>query len=198
MIAIFVATYAAVFIAEIAGDKLLYTTGVLATRYRAAPILCGMTMAFMAKMGVAVLVGSAIAKLPSLLVASITAINFFIIAFAIWRKADKKEAEKEYPSSRAVMVSFAAIFFSEWGDVGQMTAVTMAARFGEPLWVWLGAVSAMATKGALAASVGAGLREWIQDHFSPITIRYAAVSLLLFLGILTVLETLTEVHQLPG
>jgi putative Ca2+/H+ antiporter (TMEM165/GDT1 family) len=198
LIAIFLATYAAVFIAEIAGDKLLYTTGILATRYRAGPILCGMTAAFMAKMGAAVLVGSLIAKLPPLLVASITAINFFVIAFAIWRKADRKDSEREYPSSRAMMVSFAAIFFSEWGDVGQMTAVTMAARFGEPLWVWLGAVSAMVTKGVLAASIGASVREWIQKHFSPITIRYAAVSLLLLLGFLTVLETLTDVPQLPG
>lgn len=198
MIAIFLATYAAVFIAEIAGDKLLYTTGVLATRYRALPILCGMTIAFTAKMGAAVLVGRFIARLPPLLVAAITAINFFVIAFAVWRKPDKKEAEKEYPSSRAVLVSFAAIFFSEWGDVGQMTAATMAARFGEPLWVWLGAVSAMVTKGALAASIGARLRQWIQKHFSPVTIRYAAVSLLLFLGLLTVLETLIEVHEFPG
>jgi putative Ca2+/H+ antiporter (TMEM165/GDT1 family) len=189
---IFLATYAAVFIAELAGDKLLYTTGVLATRYRAAPIICGMTMAFMAKMGAAVLIGSLIANLPPLLVASITAINFFVIAFAVWRNADKKSAEKEYPSSRAVMVSFAAVFFSEWGDVGQMTAITMAARFGAPYWVWLGAVGAMVTKGVLAASVGAGVRESIQKHFSPITIRYAAVSLLIFLGMLSVLETLTE------
>jgi Ca2+/H+ antiporter, TMEM165/GDT1 family len=191
---IFFATYAAVFIAEIAGDKLLYTTGVLATRYRALPILCGMTMAFMAKMAAAVLVGSLIARLPPLLVAAITAVNFFLIAFFVWRKADNKESERDYPSSRAVLVSFAAIFFSEWGDVGQMTAATMAARFGEPLYVWLGAVSAMITKGALAASIGAGLREWIQKHFSPLAIRYAAVSVLLILGVLTVLETVTEVH----
>lgn len=194
---VILATYAAVFIAEIAGDKLLYTTGVLATRYRALPILCGMTTAFMVKMGAAVLVGSTIAKLPPVLVASITAINFFIIAFAIWRKTEKKEAEKEYPSSRAFVISFAAIFFSEWGDVGQMTAVTMAARFGEPLWVWLGAVSAMVTKGAVAASIGASVREWIQEHFSPLMIRCATVSLLIFLGMLAVLETLTEVPQLP-
>src|SRR6267142_6324167 len=156
-----------------------------------------MSVGFTAKMGAAVLVGSFIAKLPPLLVTAITAINFFVIAFAVWRKPDK-EAEKEYPSSRVVLVSFAAIFFSEWGDVGQMTAATMAARFGEPLWVWLGAVSAMVTKGVLAASIGARLRQWIQKHFSPVTIRYAAVSLLLFLGLLTVLETLIEVHELPG
>ena len=198
MLPILFATYGTVFVAEIVGDKLLYTTGVLATRYRTLPIMCGMVVAFMAKMGVAVLVGKAISTLPPLLVAAITAINFFAIAFALWRKPDKRESKKEYPASRAVLVSFAAIFFSEWGDVGQITAATMAARFGAPLLVWIGAVSAMATKGALAASIGAGVRQWIQEHLSPRTIRYAAVGLLLLLGILSVVETLTEVHQAPS
>src|SRR6185503_12792593 len=45
VIALFFATYAAVFAAEIVGDKLLYTTGVLATRYRAVPIMLGMSLA---------------------------------------------------------------------------------------------------------------------------------------------------------
>ena len=54
MIALFFATYAAVFLAEIAGDKLLYTTGVLSSRYRPLPIMVGVTIAFMAKMAVAV------------------------------------------------------------------------------------------------------------------------------------------------
>jgi putative Ca2+/H+ antiporter (TMEM165/GDT1 family) len=97
-----------------------------------------------------------------------------------------------------MMVSFAAIFFSEWGDVGQITAATMAARFGSPFLVWVGAVGAMVTKGALAASIGAGARQWIQEHLSPKTIRYAAVGLLLLLGLLTVVETLTEVHEVPS
>ncbi|MEI9973918.1 MAG: hypothetical protein WDO73_18820 [Ignavibacteriota bacterium] len=43
-----------VFMAEIVGDKLLYTTGLLATRYKTLPILCGMAVAFMLKMAVAV------------------------------------------------------------------------------------------------------------------------------------------------
>jgi len=196
MLPILFATYGAVFIAEIVGDKLLYTTGVLATRYRTVPILFGMGFAFMAKMGVAVLVGQAISKLPPLLVAAVTTVNFFLIAVALWRKPDKREVKKDYPASKAAMVSFAAIFFSEWGDVGQITAATMSARFGAPLLVWIGAVAAMVTKGALAASVGAAVRQWIQDHLSPKTIRYAAVSLLLLLGMLSAIETLTERHQI--
>ena len=192
MLPILFTTYGAVFIAEIVGDKLLYTTGVLATRYKTVPILCGMALAFMGKMAVAVLVGKAISTLPPLLVAAITTINFFAIAYALWRKPDKREAskEKEYPAHRAALVSFAAIFFSEWGDVGQITAATMAARFGSPLIVWIAAVSAMVTKGILAASIGASFRGWIQRTFSPKAIRYAAVGLLLFLGLLSVIETL--------
>ena len=54
MIPVLLATYGAVFVAEIVGDKLLYTTGVLATRYRTLPIIVGVLVAFMAKMAVAV------------------------------------------------------------------------------------------------------------------------------------------------
>jgi len=36
---IFLATDGAVFVAEIVGDKLLYTTGVLAAHYRTVPIM---------------------------------------------------------------------------------------------------------------------------------------------------------------
>ena len=41
MVLIFLTTFGAVFVAEIVGDKLLYTTGVLAARYRTAPIMLG-------------------------------------------------------------------------------------------------------------------------------------------------------------
>src|ERR1700721_4148613 len=126
MIAILFATYGAVFVAEIVGDKLLYTTGVLATRYRTVPIMIGMLIAFMAKMAVAVGVGNVISKLPPLLVAALTSVSFIGVAIALWRKpVERSPAEKDNRASRAAMVSFAAIFFSEWGDVGRTTAAAM-------------------------------------------------------------------------
>src|SRR2546430_17655874 len=60
LLVIFFATFGAVFLAEIVGDKLLYTTGVLAARYRTAPIMIGMAAAFMVKKGVDVLVGESV------------------------------------------------------------------------------------------------------------------------------------------
>lgn len=191
MIVIFFATFGAVFIAEIVGDKLLYTTGVLAARYRTLPIMLGMATAFMAKMGVAVLVGEAISKLPRTLVAIITAISFLSVAFVLWRKSDRRQESKDqHRMSKAAMVSFAAIFFSEWGDVGQVTAATLAAKYHLATVVWAGAVAAMITKGTLAAFLGAGIRRWIHDRVSPAVVRYVAVSLLLVLCLLSVTEIL--------
>jgi putative Ca2+/H+ antiporter (TMEM165/GDT1 family) len=192
VIPVLFATYGAVFVAEIVGDKLLYTTGVLATRYRPLPIALGVLVAFMCKMAVAVAVGAAIGKLPPVLVATLTAASFIGIAITLWRKpVERSQDEIDRRYTRAAMVSFAAIFFSEWGDVGQVTAATMAARYAAaPKMVWLGAVLAMATKGALAASIGAGVKGWITAHVSPKTVRYAGVAALLILGVLSVLETL--------
>src|SRR5436190_1103876 len=110
---IFFATFGAVFIAEIVGDKLLYTTGVLSARYRTSPIMCG-------------------------------------------------------------------------------TAAAMAAKYHVALVVWLGAVSAMITKGSLAAFLGAGIRRWIHDRVSPKVVRYVGVGLLLLLGVLSVWEIMSE------
>ena len=191
MILILFTAFGAVFVAEIVGDKLLYTTGVLAARYRTAPIMFGMAVAFMAKMGVAVLVGEAIAKLPRPLVATITAISFLGVAVALWRKSDRpSESKKKHRASKAAAVSFAAIFLSEWGDVGQITAATLAAKYHRPFVVWVGAVGAMVTKGVLAAFLGGGIRRWIAGRVAPQVVRYVAVSLLLVLGVLSVLEIL--------
>jgi putative Ca2+/H+ antiporter (TMEM165/GDT1 family) len=194
MLTIFFATYGAVFVAEIVGDKLLYTTGVLATRYKTLPIMVGMAAAFMLKMGVAVAVGEAISKLPAWLVACVTAASFIGVAITVWRKDERRSTQQPVSAPRAAMVSFAAIFFSEWGDVGQITAAAMSAKFHVPVLVWAGAVAAMVTKGVLAASIGAGVRGWIQAHIPPRIIRYAGVGALVLLGILSVIETLTEGH----
>ena len=191
MLVIFFATFGAVFLAEIVGDKLLYTTGVLAARYRTAPIMIGMATAFMAKMGVAVLIGEAISRLPRALVATVTAISFVGVAIALWRKDDQYRAERDKQKAhRAAMISFAAIFFSEWGDVGQVTAAAMAAKYHIGVVVWLGAVAAMISKGSLAAFLGTGIRRWIHDRISPVVVRYVGVSLLLVLGSLSVIEIL--------
>ena len=130
MLAIFFATYAAVFIAEIVGDKLLYTTGVLATRYRWGAVVIGMALAFCCKMAAAVAIGAAVATLLEhyrWVVALLTAASFVLLALTMWRKSDVRQPkEKDTRILQGSMVAFATIFFSEWFDVGMQAAGTMA------------------------------------------------------------------------
>jgi putative Ca2+/H+ antiporter (TMEM165/GDT1 family) len=183
MPSILFATYAIVFGAEIVGDKTLYTIGSLATRYRLLPIFLGSTLAFMLKMLAAVLLGKAIAKLPVVLVATLSAVTFFAMAIVIWFK--KPETGISVPTesrswTKIAFASFAGIFFSEWGDVGQVAAATLAARYQVLAVVWVGAVLAMMTKGILAMTLGAGLRRRIPTNI----LRYTTSAICAAMGIL--------------
>ena len=77
-----------------------------------------MINAFMLKMAAAVAVGKAISQLPPLLVAALTSASFIGVAIALWFKpVNRPESKREdTAASKAAMVSFAAIFFWEWGD----------------------------------------------------------------------------------
>jgi len=202
MLEVLLATYTAVFVAEIVGDKLLYTSGVLATRFRWGAVVFGMSAAFMGKMAVAVIVGAAIGNLlPAWLVAVLTAVSFIGVAIAMWRVPDVRAPKaKDERILRGAAIAFATIFFSEWGDKGMITAgvwsagfvSAAAARQTSPstimLLCWIAAVAAMVTKGGLAITLGANIRHWIADHVSPQRVRHLAVLALVILGVLSVLE----------
>jgi Ca2+/H+ antiporter, TMEM165/GDT1 family len=184
-------TYLAVFGAEIVGDKLLYTIGVLAGRFTRRSMAVGIAIAFMVKMGAAVLVGAAIATLPRTLLLASTGVSFVAIAWSVWRQPGDDTAPRSAPAaSAAVALSFSAVVFSEWADLGQLTAAAMTARFGAPLVVWAAAVLAMMTKATLALTVGARVQRWTRTVLSEAAMRYVSVALLLTIGTLSMLETL--------
>jgi putative Ca2+/H+ antiporter (TMEM165/GDT1 family) len=183
MLYLLLATYGTVLLAEMLGDKSIYTIGSLTTRFDVRHVLAGISLAFAGKMLVAVLVGRAIAQLPPSLIAGVSAVTFLATALVIWfRKPERRDATGAQPQfwTRAVFVSFAAIFFTEWGDVGQIAAATLAARYREPFVVWLAATAALVTKGLLAITLGVELRKRV----SPRYVRYGAVMLCLAMGIL--------------
>jgi putative Ca2+/H+ antiporter (TMEM165/GDT1 family) len=107
-----------------------------------------------------------------------------VTALVIWfRKKDEggNLGERDNYFSKAALITFAAIFFSEWGDVGQITAATLTARYQLPLLVWLGATLALITKGLLALTLGRSLRRRIPQHW----LRPVSVSLCLIMGVVS-------------
>jgi putative Ca2+/H+ antiporter (TMEM165/GDT1 family) len=196
MLHAFWVTYAAVFAAEILGDKFLYTTGILSTRYRTSPMMIGIAVAFMAKMAVAVAIGDALATVPRLVIAVVTMAGMIGIAFRFWRNSEPHQASPSaHSNSEAAMISCASVIFSEWADLGQMTAAAMAVQLRAPVVVWAGAVSAMVTKGLLIAVAGSRLRGSLSGRVPQSLLRYARVSLLVMLAVLSVIETLVGVRQ---
>ncbi len=182
MLSTLAVTFAAVFTSELIGDKLLYTIGVLGARYRRSPVLCGVGPAFMAKMAAAVLLGKLIAQMPANVVAVLSAATFFTMGLVLWFKAPESssvECEKSANWFRVASISFAVVFFSEWGDMGQVTAAALTTRYGAPFGVWIGGTLAMMAKAVLAMTMGASLRNRVPERI----LRYCGVCLLLSLGV---------------
>ena len=74
-----------------------------------------------------------------------------------------------------------------WSARASASTVTL---WQTALLVWVGAVAAMVTKGALAGLLGASVQRWVADRVEPRVVRWGATIALIVLGILAVLETL--------
>jgi Ca2+/H+ antiporter, TMEM165/GDT1 family len=186
MISLLLTAYGIVLVAELLGDKTLYTLGTLATRFRLFPILAGAAAAFVLKMLAAVLLGGLIARLPAGIVTLVSALTFFAIAAGLWLKRPSEPLREIEPQrwSRATMISFAAIFFPEWGDPGQLAAAMLVAQHGAPFIIWIGATLAMITKAGLAVTMGIGLRRWVPRE----VVRLVTVALCVVMGLLAALR----------
>jgi putative Ca2+/H+ antiporter (TMEM165/GDT1 family) len=175
-------TYAVVLTAELIGDKSIYTIATLVSRYRAPAVLLGVVAASMAKMGAAVMLGAVISSLPRLLISGLSALSFFLMGILFWfGNAEEQGGDQEvHPrGARGAMVAFCGIFFTEWGDPGQISAATMAAQHLAPWVVWTGATLALTTKGVLASVLGVKLYRRI-----PVTwLRYAGAAVCLTMGL---------------
>jgi len=116
----------------------------------------------------------------------LSASTFIGTAIALWSGGDGASASPVAASSptssvRTAIVAFSAIFFSEWGDVGQLVVVALVSRYGMPWLVCCAATAALATKGLLAVTLGATLRE----HLPRRTMRLGAAAMCAVLAVVS-------------
>ena len=187
-ISILLAAFGIVFTAEIIGDKSIYTISSLSFRFNTTAVFLGLSAAFCLKMVVAVLVGQVLTELPTALLAAVSAFTFFATAFALWFKKSSGNVPQQSTTSfsGSAAISFASIFFIEWGDIGQISAAALTAQYKAPATVWLGATMALIVKGILAITLGLALRQYFPKNF----LYYTAVCLCLFMGILSLWQLL--------
>ncbi|MET1075629.1 MAG: TMEM165/GDT1 family protein [Umezawaea sp.] len=168
-----VTAFGLVFLLELP-DKTTALTLVLTTRFRPGPVLAGAAVAFAFQAVIAVALGSAIALLPTRLVAGAVFLIFGIGAFLLFREGfandDTDEADGsgsgKQPATfrRAALTSFGTLFAAEFGDASQLAAVGVAARFAQPSAVVLGAFLALMAVSALAVFIGGKLSRRVPAH----------------------------------
>ena len=81
---------------------------------------------------------------------------------------------------KVLLTTFTAVFFAELADKTQLVGVSMSAKSGKPLSVWLGSISAYIIVTAITVLIGATLGKYLK----PELVRYAGASLFVIIGIL--------------
>jgi putative Ca2+/H+ antiporter (TMEM165/GDT1 family) len=180
---LFWVAYSMILVAELVGDKLLYGIAALTARFHTAPVIGGMTLAFGCKMFVAVAIGHVLQNISGRVLTAMTVVAFATTAVTIWRheplgtpRRGAAAANPQPPgrsNRHAALVTFGSLFFSEWGDYGQLTAAALVATSGSSTVVWLSGTSALLTKGLIAVLCGVSVRRWVPAQ----AVRYAAVGL---------------------
>ena len=179
------------FLAELP-DKSLFASLLLGTRYRPLYVWAGVAAAFLVQMAVAVTAGQVLVTLlPHRVVEAVVAVLF--AAGAVWllvsslRKPDRDGADAARQGGpvqsfwRVAGASFAVVFAAEWGDITQITTANLAAHYGNPVSVGIGAVLALWLLAALAIAVGAKSLNvvpmvWVQRFTATIMLGLAVWS----------------------
>lgn len=183
-VAIALAVFPVIFLGELP-DKTMFASLVLASRGRPFLVWCGAALAFTVHVAIAVAAGGLLAQISHRLVDAIVAVLFLLGAGFALRDSGEAEAEKGVDAThvlsarRTMATAFGVIFLAEWGDLTQILTASLAARYGAPLSVSVGAVAALLAVSALAVTAGRLLSR------VPMTLvrRITAVVLLALAGV---------------
>ena len=158
-------------------DKTFVATLVLATRYRPVPVWVGVSAAFFVQSLVAVTAGGLLSLLPHPVVSAAAGLLFLAGAVILWRgaaDADVEESEEEaevaaqVPGTgdvtwlRAASTSFGILFLAEWGDLSQLLTAGLAARYDDPVSVFVGSWLALVVVAGLAVVLGRTLMRFVR------------------------------------
>lgn len=155
---ILVTVFGVIFIAELP-DKTAVAALVLATRHKPMPVFLGTALALTIQSVVAIVAGKLLSLLPARPVHIGAGLLFIVSAVVMWRRKgdddEDGEAQKQPPTFwGAFAQTFGVVFIAEWGDLTQLGTAALAARYGKPLPVFVGATAALWAVAAIAVFIG--------------------------------------------
>ena len=162
-IGLILGVFALIFVAELP-DKTMIATLIMGSRYRPVLVWIGASAAFAIHAGIAVLAGGLLALLPHRWVEAVTALLFAggaAYLLLVPEEEEEQEGEEEVAEAPAglkpIATAFVVIFVGEFGDLTQILTANLAAKYHQPLSVFIGAVAALTAVAALGAFGGRAL-----------------------------------------
>jgi Ca2+/H+ antiporter, TMEM165/GDT1 family len=178
-------SFGLVFLAELADTSALVTL-VLASRFSARWVLLGVFAGMVVHVGLALAAGSLLALLPFRLLEVVLVLTFLVGAFLIYREGEEDDDDDDELAGRSDPVTrwgvaataFGVTVLSELADPSQIVTASLAARYGAPLAVGIGAVLGLWAASAIAVWGGERLRrivpvKWVTRTAALIMIALA-------------------------
>ena len=183
-------SFGVIFVAEL-GDKSQLMALTFATRYRAVPVIIGITLATAVVHAVSVVVGAGLgAAIPTRPITLFAAVAF--VAFGLWTLrgdtlTEEERSKAEKTTKSAIVAASVAFFLAELGDKTMLATITLATQYG---WfgTWLGSTVGMVAADALAIVVGRQLGK----HLPEKAIKYGAAALFFLFGVWLLIDALVE------
>lgn len=183
-----VLSFGVIFVAEL-GDKSQLMALAFAARFKALPVLIGITIATTATHAISVGIGSVLgAQLPTDTIAVVAGVAFLL--FAGWTLRgdsldDEESSAAERTTRNAVVAASVAFFLAELGDKTMLATITLATK-EDPWGTFIGSTLGMVAADALAIVVGQMLGSRLPER----AIRIGATIAFVVFGVLLILEGL--------
>lgn len=138
--------FGVIFLAELP-DKTALAGLMLGTRYRASYVFAGVAAAFAVHVALAIAAGSLLTLLPHRVVQAVVGLLFLGGAAMLLLSRGGGEETVRPPADQSfwkvAATGFTLILVAEFGDLTQIMTANLAARYGDPVSVAIGAVLAL-------------------------------------------------------
>ena len=161
------------------GDKTHIAVITLSMKHRPVEVFVGALGAFAVVDGASVLVGGFIANLIPKFWINVVSGSLFILFGVLTLLKKEEEGDVQEGGRNGLVSTFSLVTLMELGDKTQFASFVLAARYGNPLMVFLGILIGSALLTGSGVVIGKGLMRVIPKRH----LRYVAAALFIVFGI---------------
>jgi putative Ca2+/H+ antiporter (TMEM165/GDT1 family) len=182
----FLLSFGVIFVAEL-GDKSQLMALAFAARYKALPVLIGISLATALVHAFSVIVGAVVGgSIPTHTISIVAGVAF--LGFAAWtlrgdNLSEAEAAKVDRSPGSAVAAASVAFFLAELGDKTMLATITLATTEGA-LGTWAGSTCGMVAADALAIVAGKQLGDRLPDR----VIKVGAAAAFVIFGVILLVQ----------